>query len=354
MIEASVASREACNKPTGTAEAVVLDVGHGNCAILRDGDTCTVVDARSGTLLLEELRRMKIRRIEHVVLSHADEDHIQGALQLLPHTDFSIGNVWVNPDSAKDSELWDDLLALIDHLDAVGHVQACMSIGTPQGTSLSFGRIGLTVLHPGPYEIGHGPGRARRNRPKLTTNGLSVVLRVVIDGQPVLLLPGDIDAAGLQRMLARTAPLTAHTVVYPHHGGHNGSREHTDFTQAIATATAAEMVIFSMGRDRFKNPIPDVVTEFSRSFPQVRIACTQLSSHCHQGQLPDLDRPHLSERASAGRVTGKCCAGTLTFTVSDGMVCVDPEPKAHRNWIRHNVSDPMCSPIQMLPGQRHP
>jgi beta-lactamase superfamily II metal-dependent hydrolase len=354
MTEASIASHEGFNDATGIAEAVVLDVGHGNCAILRDGDTCAIIDARSGTLILEELRRMKIRRIEHVVLSHADEDHIQGALQLLPHADFSIGNIWVNPDSAKDSELWDDLLALIDHLDAVGHVRACMSIGTPQGAALSFGRIGLTVLHPSPYEIGHGPGQARKNRPKLTTNGLSVVLRVAIDGKPVLLLPGDIDAAGLQRMMARTAPVTAHTVVYPHHGGHNGSGEHTEFAQTIATATAAEMVVFSMGRDRFKNPLPDVLAEFSRSFPEVRIACTQLSSHCHGGKLPDPHRAHLSERASAGRVTGKCCAGTLTFTVSDGVVCVEPEPKAHHTWIQNNVSDPMCSTSKLLPGQRQP
>jgi competence protein ComEC len=334
------------------AEIVILDVGHGNCAILRDGDRCAVVDARSGTLLLSELRRMGVKHIEHVVLSHADEDHIQGALQLLPHQSFTIGQVWANSDSAKDSELWDELLVLVDYLDECGRLQANIGISTSQRDSLSFGRVGISVLHPTLYEIGHGPGRAKGARPRLTTNGLSVVLRVSIEGEPVVLLPGDIDAAGLRRMLSRRAEATAHTLVYPHHGGGNGGNSHTRFVQDLAQATRPEMVIFSMGRDRFRNPIPEVVAEFGSSFPEVRIACTQLSSHCHGGTLPPADRDYLGRRSAAGLAEGKCCAGTLTLTVVDGGIYVHPEPGPHSAWIKGNVQAPMCTVIPVFPVQR--
>ncbi|MFD8648289.1 ComEC/Rec2 family competence protein [Streptomyces mirabilis] len=336
------------------AEIVILDVGHGNCAILRDGDRCTIVDARSGVLLLSELQRMGIKHIEHVVLSHADEDHIQGALQLLPHQSFSIGHFWANSDSAKDSDLWDELLALVDHLDTCGRLQANMAISTSQRDKLSFGRMGVSVLHPSPYEIGHGPGRASGARPRLTTNGLSVVLRVSIDDEPVALLPGDIDAAGLRRMLSRQTDATAHTLVYPHHGGGNGSASHARFVQDLASATRPELVIFSMGRDRFKNPSPDVVAEFGSSFPNVRIACTQLSSHCHSGALPAAGGSHLGNRSAAGLAEGKCCAGTLTLRVEDGGIYVHPEPGPHAAWIQGNVQAPMCSVIAAFPIQRSP
>src|SRR5690349_3979424 len=139
-------------------EVVILDVAHGNCTILRDGRSCAVIDARSDRVLLAELKRMHIQRIEHVVLSHSDEDHIQGALRLLPHPDFEIGKVWANSDSVQDSNLWDELLALICALDDAGKLEARIGISTADRDRLSFGSIGISVLHPSPYEIGHGPG----------------------------------------------------------------------------------------------------------------------------------------------------------------------------------------------------
>ncbi|MFD0257658.1 ComEC/Rec2 family competence protein [Kitasatospora indigofera] len=336
----------------GVAEVVVLDVGHGNCAILRDGDTCAVVDARSGPLLLTELQKMGIKHIEHVVLSHADEDHIQGALQLLPHMEFSIGKVWANSDSAKDSDLWDELLVLVDYLDSAGRLEANVGISTAQRSSLGFGRVGIQVVHPSPYEIGHGTGRAGKSRPGFSTNGLSVVLKITLDDEPVLLLPGDIDAPGLKRMLARSADISVHAVVYPHHGGGNGSGSHASFVKDIGVATNPKVVVFSMGRERFRNPARDVVTEFGREFPHVRIACTQLSPNCHQGDLPTSDRELLGKRTAAGLADGKCCAGTLTLTVAAGAVRVEPEPQAHLDWIKENVNAPMCSASFLMPGQR--
>ncbi|MFE7180599.1 ComEC/Rec2 family competence protein [Streptomyces erythrochromogenes] len=352
MTEVQAGLRIARQSQANVAEAVVLDVGHGNCAILRDGDTCAVIDARSGTLLLSELHRMGIRRIEHVVLSHSDEDHIQGALQLLPHHSFSIGKVWANSDSAKESDLWDELLVLVDHLDSIGRLEAEIGISTAQRDRLGFGRVGITVLHPTPYQIGHGPGKAKGARPRFTTNGLSVVLKVSIDAEPILLLPGDIDSKGMESMLQRFPDIPVHTVVYPHHGGGNGGGSHAGFVKAIGRASNPEMVVFSMGRDRFKNPIPEVVAAFGQEFPLTRIACTQLSAHCHSGDLPIATRDYLGVRAAAGLADGKCCAGTLTITVTEGRVEVQPEPGPHHDWIRGNVRAPMCAGIIQLPGQR--
>ena len=54
----------------------VLDVGHGNCAVVLD-DRTVVVDAGPGATLLEFLQNEGVTEVEVVLISHADEDHIK-------------------------------------------------------------------------------------------------------------------------------------------------------------------------------------------------------------------------------------------------------------------------------------
>jgi len=56
-------------------EITILDVGHGNSTVVR-GDVVVVVDAPPGRTLPDELDRTSTKRVHHVVLSHADRDHI--------------------------------------------------------------------------------------------------------------------------------------------------------------------------------------------------------------------------------------------------------------------------------------
>ncbi|MFJ2724493.1 ComEC/Rec2 family competence protein [Streptomyces collinus] len=344
-------STDGITKPD-TLEAVILDVGHGNCAILREGDTCVIVDAKSDKLLYQELIDSGVRRIEHLVLSHADTDHIAGALRLLPNTDFEIGTVWVNSDSAKDSMKWDELLRLLTRLRREDRFRVRMGISDLEDWELSLKRILIDVLHPTLSDIGHGTGKKGKVRPEITTNGMSVVLRVLMDGQPALLLPGDLDTAGLHQMLGRTKPVTAHVLVYPHHGGHSGEAQEGDFARSLCSAVQPEVILFSMGRSAFRNPLPEVVAEIANSFSHARIACTQLSPNCHAGAPPAGPPLHLLTPA-AGHSENQCCAGTVRISVTaDGEISVVPHSDEHQSWIRSNVSDPMCISKPQLPRQR--
>src|SRR5689334_13626005 len=96
---------------------VVLDVGHGNCAVLFDTKGTVVIDAGPSTSLLEFLTDNKIQKIDAILISHADTDHIQGVGQLLATKGFDIGLVKLNTDSLKGSALWDDLLYELDKLN---------------------------------------------------------------------------------------------------------------------------------------------------------------------------------------------------------------------------------------------
>jgi beta-lactamase superfamily II metal-dependent hydrolase len=87
-------------------ELVVLDVGHGNCAILRDTKAVTVIDCPPALTLLETLERLGISTIDQVLISHADVDHVGGLVNLLE--DVIVRNIYINPDADKKSKIWKD------------------------------------------------------------------------------------------------------------------------------------------------------------------------------------------------------------------------------------------------------
>ena len=61
----------------------LLDVGHGNSSVLVDTKGTVVVDAGPKTGLLDFLTSHEIHEIDVLLLSHADRDHIGGAMALL-------------------------------------------------------------------------------------------------------------------------------------------------------------------------------------------------------------------------------------------------------------------------------
>ena len=52
----------------------ILDVGHGNCAVLEDEEGVVVIDAGPGGSLLQYLEDRRIEVIDLVLLSHADQE----------------------------------------------------------------------------------------------------------------------------------------------------------------------------------------------------------------------------------------------------------------------------------------
>ena len=59
-------------------EVVILDVGHGNCAILQDTNAVTVIDCPPPSTLVDTLERLGIDTIDHILISHSDLDHAGG------------------------------------------------------------------------------------------------------------------------------------------------------------------------------------------------------------------------------------------------------------------------------------
>jgi competence protein ComEC len=181
-----------------------LAVGHGGCTVLETPDGRTLLyDA--GAITGSDVTRRQIapylwsrgiRRIDEVFLSHADLDHFNGLPALEER--FSIGQVTCTPtfQEKPTGGVQLTLESLRQHGIAVRIVSA--------GERLSADEVAMEVLHPPPM----GPDG--------NENARSLVLLVRHAGHSIL-LTGDLEGPGLQRVLSLPAP-RVDVLMAPHHG----------------------------------------------------------------------------------------------------------------------------------------
>ncbi len=337
---------ESPSRTSSSRRLAILDVGHGNCAVLHDTHGVTVIDAGARSHLIDYLTEEGIQRIETILVSHADEDHIGGLIALLDPQKIKVGKIHLNSDSSKRTKAWEGLLRILNRSDLHGDIQFRPSLTRSASSDLGEydqGSVRVEVLGPSPYLAAKGPGGLDRKGRKIETNSISAVIRLSIGSEPMILLPGDLDEIGLDDLIESHKDLHAPVLVYPHHGGLAGRTDPSAFAKRISQLVRPEMVIFSIGRKvrgRSKTPRPEVIEAIRRFNPQVRIACTQLSKQCAV-KVPSFDALHLRPEFSAGRELRACCAGTLVLDL-DAPRSVLPDREAHLGFIRQSAPLGLC------------
>lgn len=160
----------------------VLDVGHGNSAVLVDGQSVTVFDAGPRTTLLEFLVSEQITSIDTVLISHADKDHIEGLISLLESGIVNIGRVRLNSDLIKKTDLWHSLAYLLEQKDTNGELDFDVSLTTKQTNLFNTANVEIEVLAPSLGMAATGPGSKRKGKRILTSNSISAVFRLCYRG----------------------------------------------------------------------------------------------------------------------------------------------------------------------------
>ncbi|MGN9820536.1 ComEC/Rec2 family competence protein [Streptomyces sp. SD11] len=325
-------------------EVVIVDVGHGNCAIVRDGLRSAIVDIPRGKPVINALADNKCHHIEHLLLSHPDEDHIGGAARLLADPSVSIANFWCNPSAMQDTDTYLDLVeqAALREDERKTHYRSNLNVGARE--DLNFERVAIEVLHPDMRLAGIGQTSRRHKIGEVPSNRMSAVLRVSLAGKPAVLLAADIDHKGFDAMVTRGVNMEAPVLVFPHHGGSAKGGDDREFARAVCEQVKPRLVVFSLGRHKYKNPLPEVLAGVRDALPAAHIACTQISKHCHpQGSISS-KAGHLSPSwPSAGRVKGESCAGTIVIQADeDGNISYDPSQSRHSHFILQNLDAPQC------------
>ncbi len=324
-------------------ELIILDVGHGNCALLRDTEAITIIDCAPGPTLIDTLDDLGIHEIEHVLLSHADTDHIGGIAGLLRNARLVVRNIYVNADAAKTTRSWYDFRIAVREARERSGTRVHTALTTTQSRLLVSGEVTIEVLAPLPEQILGGSGARGVDRRRLDTNSVSVVIRLVHRDHGIALLPGDLDAGTLDGLLAAATDLTASLLVFPHHGGRPGRSDSRIFAERLSEVVQPRLVIFSISRERFKNPQPDIVQGIRRAIPEAHILCTQLSQRCAALPLANAIFDHLTPLAAQGRALGSCCGGTVVVRIDGANTNYTPLARAHRGFIRgQGVPTPLC------------
>ena len=211
----------------------VLDVGQGQCVLLASGGEFTLVDCGSGNswygsgeIASQHLRAMGCRKLDRLILTHYDSDHINGVRSLLARMAVDTLLVPELADNGPGSEILELARA---HGVALKAVEDEMN--------LSAGRTVLTVLPP----VGEGEDNER---------GLSVLASA---GEEDILITGDMDGATECKLL-ETYDLPDIEVLV---AGHHGSKYST--SNDLLDALAPETACISVGSNSYGHPADETL-----------------------------------------------------------------------------------------------
>ena len=255
LLSGSVWDSVLTGEPVPRLDAVFLDVGQGDATLLglpRGGHVLVDAGLRSPYVdegertILPHLDRFGIDRLDALVLTHADADHIGGAASVLRSVE--VGRLVTNGE-AGETDLWAEVLAVADSLNVpVEAVAAGDTLDLDPG-------VRLRVLGAG----GSSP------------NDASVVLLAEY-GETQWLLTGDAEVAGEGALVSHYPDLLGADVVKV---GHHGSRTSSTPALVEATGTPAFAVVSVARRNRYGLPNEEPLARWRATGAQTLLTSTE-------------------------------------------------------------------------------
>ena len=231
----------------GQFEVLAADIGQGNAVLVRTANHALLYDAGprfsrdsdAGERVLVPLLRALGERLDLVLLSHRDADHVGGAASVLA----------MQPQAALSSSM------------EAEHVLQQLRPGTrcATGQRWQWDGVDFEILHPdlAAYDT---PARS---------NTMSCVLRITAASSVSALLVGDIEVRQEQSMM-RVGSIQSDLLLVPHHGSKTSSSG--SFLDAVQPRLALAQAGY---RNRFNHPTPEVLERYrERDIPVLQ------SAHC--------------------------------------------------------------------------
>ncbi len=198
------------NADPDTLEVHFLDVGQGDCTLIRCGEASMLIDAGVngiGTKIQNYLQKQGVKELDYLVLTHPDADHIGSADVVI--TKFPIGSLFMS-DYTKDNMTYERLMQAIDY-------KGLKSTTPRPGDSYALGDAQITFLSPAVSYT--------------DPNNASLALKVSL-GENSFLFTGDCEEKAEQEMLKSGLDLSSEVYKVGHHGSKTSSCK--DFLQAVS------------------------------------------------------------------------------------------------------------------------
>lgn len=210
-------------------DVLVLDVGQGECVILASGGEFALVDCGSanswydaGNLANQYLRSMGCEKLNHLILTHWDSDHMNGTTGLLTRMDIC---EILAPTTDGEAAAQATVFIQAEH--------AGMKMETVETEQiLQLGNAEIRILPP----LGSDGDNEQ---------GLTILATI---GEQDLLITGDMSRA-TEKILLETYALPDIEVLV---AGHHGSKSSTG--EALLDALKPETVCISVGSNSYGHP----------------------------------------------------------------------------------------------------
>ncbi|MDC8786987.1 DNA internalization-related competence protein ComEC/Rec2 [Roseateles koreensis] len=238
----------------GEFEIMAADIGQGNAVLVRTAHHQLLFDTgpqlapgidAGDRVLLPLLHALGVNRLDVLMLSHRDSDHVGGAGSLMAGLPVEVLHSSLEPSNALLADA---------HRRGV-HLRRC-----EQGQHWSWDGVQFELLHPRPAHYEQG----------LKSNAMSCVLHVRSASGASALLAGDLEAPQESALLAQLAagqlraPLRSQMLLVPHHGSKTSS------SAAFLAAVAPQWAVVQAGYlNRFGHPAPSVLSRYQAQGIQV-------------------------------------------------------------------------------------
>jgi len=214
-----------------------LDVGQGDSILISEGSNQILIDGGpSGQILTEKLGKhipFWDRKIEMVIATHPDQDHIEGLIAAIRN--YEVEMVMENSREAQ-TKVYQNLKNIIQEKEVE-------KIDAEVGMKVKFGNGAiLEIIH------------ASKENTK-ETNSKSIVAKLTF-GQNSFLLTGDLP----DNEEGKLSDVNARILKVSHHGSKNAT------TEIFLNKINAESAIISVGKNnRYGHPAPEVLERLKKA-----------------------------------------------------------------------------------------
>ncbi len=182
-------------------EVHFIDVGQGDCTLVKCGDSAMLIDTgddSQGTAVQNYLQKQGIKKLDYLILTHPDADHIGAAPVII--TKFQIDTVFIS-NFEKDNKTYQKLIQALD--------DKRLSYGTPAvGNSYLLGKAQFTIL--APNDVYEDPNNA----------SIAILLQ---NGDNRFLFSGDAEEEAESDILMNGYSISADVYQVGHHGSRTSS-----------------------------------------------------------------------------------------------------------------------------------
>ena len=261
------------------AACYFLNVGQGTSQVIHLGKKrAIVIDTGpqwcpACSPLLSLLKNRDIQKIEALILSHNDQDHIGEAAAVLDNYKKRIDRVCFLEDRSRDKNK--QLYNILKSCYRKKYIKQVIRLENDDKPKTLFaeGDISIDLLFPG----------FSQNIFAAQPNNTSAIIALSIGTQTVI-FSGDAPIEAWKDIVEKNGRIESQMITIPHHGGgfiYSKSEKQfvNDLNWFHDKAMQTKFAIVSAGTNNtYKHPSPQIIRSFAKR--NIEVLCTQATSQC--------------------------------------------------------------------------